>query len=404
MAKEKKKRFGKKIAITVTCGLLCGGLMAGVPVGYSYYRQQKEKKAQEEAKKSEDEQLLQNGDGPDYEQGIGADETGESSVYDVSVVWDNTIPSMVVIDTKQVTSYRFFGRTYEQESEGSGTGIIIAQGDELYIVTNHHVVDGATAIQITFVDGTTAPAQLKGSNANEDIAVLAVRFSDLSEDTVKTIKVATVGDSNALEGGEMVIAIGNAAGQGQSLSVGYVSAIDREVVIEGVAMKLIQTDAAINPGNSGGALLNARGELVGINNAKLQASDVEGVGYSIPISNVVSLINRLVNREEIRYSDSALIGIEGQDVTENLSTALNIPIGVYIVSVEEESAAAKAGLPLYGVITEVNDMEVKTMEQLKEVLSYIRGGTTGTVTVQERVEGEYVPKEYTIIFDVRGRN
>ena len=168
-------------------------------------------------------------------------------------------------------------------------------------------------------------------------------------------------------------------------------------------MDLIQTDAAINPGNSGGALLNARGELIGINNAKLVASDVEGVGYSIPISNVVSLIQQLVNREEIKYKDSAMLGIEGQDVTENLSTALNIPQGVYIARIEEGSAAERAGIPLYGVITEVNGMEVRSEEQLKEVLSYIRGGSTGTLTVQERVEGEYVPKEYAITFDVRGR-
>lgn len=400
MAKRKKK-FGKKLAITLICGVLCGGLAAAAPVGYAYYKSQKEQKLQKE-KKQEADLLAQEGeDSSGQLTELDADRI--SSVYDVSVVWDNVIPSMVEIHTKYVSSYRFFGRTYEDESEGSGSGIIIAQSDELFLVTNHHVVDGATAIQVAFVDGTTVPATLKGSNAEEDIAVLSVSFSDLSEETLKKIRVATVGDSDALAGGEMVIAIGNAAGHGQSLTVGYVSAVDREITIAGIPMKLIQTDAAINPGNSGGALLNARGELVGINNAKLVANDVEGVGYSIPISNVVSLINQLVNREEIKYKDSAVIGIEGQDVTENLSTALNIPRGVYIVSIREDSAAENAGLPLYGVITEVNGMEVKTMEQLKEVLSYIRGGSTGIVTVQERVEGEYVPKEYTITFDVRGR-
>ena len=403
MAKVKKHKFGKMLVITLVCGVLFGGALAAVPVGYSYYQSQKAQKEQEEAKKQEAEKLAQNGDAEVAGQQTELGEDRVSSVYDVSSVWDNVSPSMVEIHTKYVSSYRFFGRTYEQESEGSGTGIIIAQGDELFLVTNHHVVDGATAVQITFVDGTTAPAKVKGSNVNEDIAVLSVSFSDLKEETLQRIRVATVGDSDALRGGEMVIAIGNAAGHGQSLTVGYVSAVDREVTIEGVPMELIQTDAAINPGNSGGALLNAKGELVGINNAKLVANDVEGVGYSIPISKVVSLINQLVNKEEIAYRDSASLGIEGQDVTENLSTALNIPRGVYIVSVAEDSAAEKAGLPLYGVITEVNGMEVKSMEQLKEVLSYIRGGSVGTVTVQERVEGEYVPKEYRITFDVRGR-
>ncbi len=406
MAKGKKKKVWKKVVGTVVCGLLCGGLLAGVPAGYTYFKYQKELKAQEEAAKKEPEegsQLTQNGGESVNGQLTGLDADRESSVYDVSVVWDNVSPAMVEIDTKYVSAYRFFGRTYEEESEGSGTGIIIAQADELFLVTNHHVVDGAAAIQITFADGTTAPAELKGSNAQEDIAVLTVKYADLAEETLKNIRVATLGNSDALVGGEMVIAIGNAAGHGQSLTVGYVSAIDREIEIEGVKMSLIQTDAAINPGNSGGALLNARGELIGINNAKLVASDVEGVGYAIPISHVVSLINQLMNREEIRYRDSAMLGIEGQDVTENLSTALNIPQGVYIVSVEEGSAIAKAGVPLYSVITEVNGMEVKTMEQLKEVLSYIRGGSTGTVVVQERVEGVYVRKVYDITFDTRGR-
>lgn len=402
MAKEKKHRYCKKIIITLVCGVLFGGILAAVPVGYSYYKNQKQQ-ALEEANKQEAENLAQSEKDESVGQQTALGENRVASVYDVSTVWDNASPSMVEITTKYVSSYRFFGRTYEQESGGSGTGIIIAQSDELFVVTNHHVVDGATAVQITFVDGTTAPAKIKGSNINEDIAVLSVSFSDLTEETVQRIRVATVGDSNELCGGEMVIAIGNAAGQGQSLTVGYVSAVDREVTIEGVTMKLIQTDAAINPGNSGGALLNARGELIGINNAKLVASDVEGVGYSIPISSVVSLINQLVNREEINYKDSAMLGIEGQDVTENLSAALNIPVGVYIVSVEEGSAAEKAGLPLYGVITEINGMEVKSMEQLKEVLGYIRGGSAGTITIQERVEGEYVPKEYSITFDVRGR-
>lgn len=402
MMKDKKSKKGKKVIVTVLCGFLCGGILAGAPLGYTYYKQYKAQQEKEATEKQTADQLGQTDGANAYVQQTGGDENREASVYDVSVVWDNVIPSMVEIETKYVTSYRFFGSTYKEENEGRGTGIIIAQGDDLFLVTNHHVVDGATAIQIKFVDGSTAPAELCGSDAREDIAVLSVDFSDLSEETMKRIRVATIGDSDALEGGEMVIAIGNAAGNGQSLTVGYISALDREITIEGVTMNLIQTDAAINPGNSGGALLNARGELVGINNAKLVAGDVEGVGYSIPISKVVSLIHQMMNREEIRYKDSAMLGIKTQDVTENLSAALNIPRGVYIVEIEEDSAAAKAGIPLYGVITEVNGMEVKSEEQLNEILSYIRGGTTGTVTVHERVEGEYTPKEYTVTFDKRG--
>lgn len=402
MKKDKKSKKGKKILLTVFCGLLCGGILAGAPIGYSYYKQYKVQHEKEAAKVEEAGQTGQVNGNDAYVQQTGTDINREASVYDVSVVWDNVIPAMVEIETKYITSYRFFGHTYEDESAGSGTGIIIAQGEMLFLVTNHHVVDGATTIQVKFVDGSTAPAQLRGSDAEEDIAVLSVDFSDIPEETLKQIRVATVGDSGELAEGEMVIAIGNAAGGGQSLTVGYISAVDREVTIENVTMHLIQTDAAINPGNSGGALLNAKGELIGINNAKLVASDVEGVGYSIPVSDVISLINQLVNREEIKYKDSAALGVEGQDVTENLSAVLNIPRGVYIVKVEEDSAAAKAGIPIYGVITHINGMEVKSVEQLKEVLSYIHGGTTGTVTVQERVEGEYTPKEYIITFDKRG--
>ncbi|MGN1084065.1 MAG: S1C family serine protease [Lachnospiraceae bacterium] len=404
MEKKKEKKFWKKMLLASVCGLLCGGAAAGTLAAYSYTQHHKEKEAEETAKKQEGE-LLSDKQGeaaPEYTAG-GDTEAKVSSVYDVSAVWDNVIPSIVEIKTKSVTSYRFFGRNYEQESEGRGSGVIIAQAEELLVVTNNHVVDGATAIEVSFADGSTAAAEVKGCDAEEDIAVLAIDFSDLSEKTMKSIKVATIGDSEKLTGGEMVIAIGNAAGSGQSLTVGYVSAVDREVEIEGVKMNLIQTDAAINPGNSGGALLNARGELIGINNAKLVASSIEGIGYAIPIDEVVSVINRLLNREEIDYEDSALLGIVGQDVTETLSEVLDIPVGIYISEIEKDSPADKAGLPLYAVITEVNGITVKTEEQLREVLSYIRGGTAGTVTVQERVQGEYVPREYEVVFGVRGK-
>lgn len=402
MAKKKKNGIGKRIAIVVVCGLLGGGMLAGVPAGYSYYKSKTEQKAAESGKTPEETDSRKEDLSATELGTTGAEDTRISSVYDVSVVWDNVIPAMVEIQIRQVESYQFFGRVYEEESEGSGTGIIIGQSDELFLVTNHHVVDGATAIQVTFVDGATASAEVKGTNEKEDIAVLSVKLSELSDETLQKIRVATIGDSDALTGGEMVIAIGNAAGGGQSLTVGYVSAVDREVEIGGVAMRLIQTDAAINPGNSGGALLNARGELIGINNAKLVATKVEGVGYSIPISSVLSLIKQLASREEIDYEDSAVLGIEGKDVTDSLSTTLNIPKGVYIANYTENSAAEAAGIPLYSVITEVNGIGVETMEQLKEILAYIRGGSEGTITVQEREQGEYVPKEYKVTFGVKG--
>lgn len=398
----KKKSFGKKIIFTAVLGLLCGGLTAGGLTAYSYVHGEKAEQTAETQKKQE-ESSVSNGSGGSQVWQTAEGQNRVSSVYDVSAVWDNVIPSIVEINTRSVTSYYFFGREYEEESEGSGTGIIIAQAEDLFVVTNHHVVDGATAIELSFVDGSTAPAEVKGSNAEEDIAVLSVKLSELTEETLKKIKVVTIGDSDRLTGGEMVIAIGNAAGSGQSLTVGYVSAVNREVEIEGTAMNLIQMDAAINPGNSGGALLNARGELIGISNAKLVASSVEGIGYAIPISKVVSIINQMLNREEIDYEDSAVLGITCQDVTENHSEALNIPVGIYIAGIEEGSAAEAAGLPLYGVITEVNGITVKTKEQLQEALRYIRGGSEGTVTVKARERGEYVAKEYPVVFGMRGK-
>lgn len=401
---KKKKHFWKKAAVVLLGGLLCGGVAAGTLTAYSYVQNQKEEKAEDASQKPEGKPLSgqqENG----TPQNTADKDAGErvSSVYDVSVVWDNVIPSVVEIQTRSVLSYRFFGRDYEQERNGSGSGVIIAQAEELLIATNNHVVDGATAIEVTFVDGTKAEAEVRGCDAEEDIAVLAVDFADLSEETIKNIRIATIGDSRELSYGDMVIAIGNAAGKGQSLTVGYISAVDREVEIEGVKMRLIQVDAAINPGNSGGALLDASGALIGITNAKLVANNVEGVGYAIPISEAVSVMNRMLNREEIAYEDSAFLGIDGQDVTENLSEVLNIPVGIYISAVEKDSPAEKAGLPLYSVITGVNGITVKTEEQLKETLAYIRGGSEGTVTVQERVRGEYVEREYRIVFGVRGK-
>lgn len=398
--KKRKKSFWKKVGITVLCGILCGGGAAGAGIAYMRFNEQKQQKESE--KQSE-------GNNPvtDSNQTESKHQTNEgdgiSSVYDVSSIWDNVIPSVVEINVKSTSSYSFFGREYEQESKGSGTGILIAQADELYIVTNQHVVDGATEIRVAFFDGTDAPAKVKGSDGREDIAVLAVQFSDIGKETLGRIKLATIGDSKLLSGGEMVVAIGNATGSGHSLTVGYVSAVNREVEISGSKMSLIQTDAAINPGNSGGPLLNARGELVGINNAKLVASSVEGIGYAIPISDVVSVINYMLNRQEIKYEDSALLGVVCQDVTDTFSAALNMPVGIYIAEIQEGSAAQKAGLPLYGVITEINGIEVKSEEQMREVLRYTPGGSEGTVTVESRVKGEYVPKEYKVVFGTRGK-
>lgn len=396
-SEKKKKCFGKKLAIAAIGGLLCGAAVFAIPTGYNRIM---EGRAEQNAGPVDTEQENQKKENliltSDSTQGAR-----ESSVYDVSAVWNSALPSVVIVNVKQVSTYRFLGRVYEQESSGSGTGVIFAQGDALYVATNHHVIDGATTILLTFADGTTAPAEVKGSSPTEDIAVLAVKYSDISESTLKNIRIAALGNSDSLKCGDMVIAIGNAAGQGLSLTVGYVSALDREIELEGGKMTLLQTDAAINPGNSGGPLLNAKGELIGINNAKLVKTSVEGVGYAIPVNTAALVINQLLHAEEIEYKDSAYLGVKCQDVTETLSEALDMPVGVYIAEMTDDSPAAEAGIPLYAVIVEVNGISVKNEEQLREVLAGIRGGSEGTVVVQERIRGEYTKKEYKVTYGKR---
>ena len=397
--KKKKKTWIGKMALSVMAGTLCGVVAAGSVIGYQNYKEKQAVKLEEVPVISEEVQGMSD-KAPLAESLQGANLSNETTVYDVSPVVRNVMPAIVSINCKGIAvQYDFFGREYESETSGSGSGIIIAQnGDELLIATNHHVVDGMTALEIVFADDTTAEATIKGTQQQDDLAVVAVKFSDISETTKQKIRVATLGDSNTLEAGDMVIAIGNALGYGQSVTVGYVSAVNREVTIDNINMTLIQTDAAINPGNSGGALLNAKGEVIGINNAKLVSSSIEGVGYAIPISHAIPIISELMNREELEMTQRAYMGITGKDLTESLSTALNLPVGIYINTVEKDSPAEQAGIKPYSIITAVNGKEVTNLDSLKQTLSYIKGGTTGTITVQELINGVYTEKTYDITF------
>ena len=409
---KKKKPFFKQVALTVVTGVLCGAIGAGSMIGYQEYRVYKaEQKAKESLQMVEEN--FQSADGMQNTtsyvqlggQILNTPLSNEATVYDVSAVVRNTMPAVVAINCKGVTvQYDFFGRSYESETSGSGSGIIVSQNDdELLLVTNHHVVDGMTEIEVVFADDSKAPAKVKGTQSQDDLAVIAVDMDELSVETLQNIRVARIGDSNAVEPGDMAIAIGNALGYGQSVTVGYISAVNREVTIDGVTMTLLQTDAAINPGNSGGALLNIKGELIGINNAKLVSSSIEGVGYAIPISHAVPIMNELVNREELDVTQRAYLGITGKEVTEELSTALNLPVGIYINSVEKDSPAEKAGLKPYSVITAVNGKSVATMNELRNVLSYTRGGSDGTITVQELINGAYTEMTYDITFGYQSK-
>ena len=312
---------------------------------------------------------------------------GENATSDVAVVVENVMPSVVSITNltvQEVQSFFFGGQTYTQEYENSGSGIIIGQNeDELLIVSNNHVVAESTTLTVTFVDGESVEAQIKGTDAGIDLAVIAVPMKDIKASTQESIKVATIGDSDALHVGEQTIAIGNALGYGQSVTSGIVSALDRS--IDGFDTTLIQTDAAINPGNSGGALLNAKGEVIGINTVKMNAEAVEGMGYAIPITDVREVMDELMNREtrtKVPENMRGALGISGANVDKTISQLYNMPVGVCISEVFEDTGADKAGLPIGGIITALDGVKVNSLEDLQELLMYYRIGKKVSLTVQ----------------------
>ena len=321
--------------------------------------------------------------------------TKTSSVVtsDVSSVVENVMPSIVSITNMSVQEVQnFFGGTSKQESESAGTGIIISQNDsELLVVTNNHVVAGSNTLTVTFADGNSVEANIKGTDSEYDIAVVAVPLDSISEDTKKAISVATLGDSTELKVGEPAIAIGNALGYGQSVTTGVISALNGETTESSV--KLIQTDAAINPGNSGGALVNASGEVVGINSSKLVGDSVEGVGYAIPISDVSDLIENLMNQEtktKVAEADQGAIGIKGMSVSTEYSQQLNMPEGVYVSEVTKGDGAEKAGMTRGCIITGINGTTVSSMDDLQEQLQYYAKGDEVELTIQvPQSNGEY---------------
>ena len=322
---------------------------------------------------------------------------------DVSDVVDKVMPSIVSITSMSVQEVQsFFGGTYEQTSEGAGTGIIIGKNDtELLIVTNNHVVEGSDTLTVTFNDQSSVEANIKGTDAAYDVAVIAVALDQISDDTMSAISVATLGDSTNLKIGEPAIAIGNALGYGQSVTTGVISALDRSVSTTDTqtgetqesGAKLIQTDAAINPGNSGGALVNVNGEVIGINSAKLTGESVEGIGYAIPISDVSDLIQNLMNQEtktKVPENERGLLGITGMSVSDAFSQQIDVPAGVYVMEVSSGSGADKAGMTKGSIITAINGSSIDSMEALQEQLQYYAKGETVSLTILvPQSNGEY---------------
>ncbi len=329
---------------------------------------------------------------------------------DVSGIVDQAMPSVVAITNMSVQEVQsYFGGTQQQESTSCGSGIIIGKNDsELLIVTNNHVVEGAETLTVSFVNDTSVEASIKGTDSSKDLAVVAVPLDSIDDDTMNAISIITLGDSDQLQVGEPVIAIGNALGYGQSVTTGIVSALDRNLDMEGFDSKLIQTDAAINPGNSGGALLNANGELIGINTAKVNANAVEGMGYAIPISDATSVIENLMNREtrtKVDESEQGYLGIEGYDVTAEKAEMYSIPTGVFVRAVEDGSAADKAGITAESIITKFDGITIDSMSTLQSQMQYFKAGDKVEVVIEvpNKSGTKYEEKTVTVTLGERSK-
>ena len=415
---KKKKNFGRTIAKTV-CIALVFGVVAGAAFQGTNFVGQKLFGDKVTAPVSQDASV----DTAAPEVGTVQPQTGnsgsEDSAASVSAIVKQCMPSLVAItnvSVKEVQNYWGFGwysQPQQQESTSTGTGIIIGQNDsELLIVTNNHVITGATNLSVVFSvdegkDGTTpVEAQIKGSDATKDVGVIAVKLSDIPAETMSAIKTATIGDSSQMQVGDQVIAIGNALGYGQSVTKGIVSALDREVTLQNddgstISNKLIQTDAAINPGNSGGALLNMKGEVIGINEAKLSSNYVEGMGYAIPISDVEGIIGDLQTRSEVDSEKMGYLGVTCQDVTSDIAQQYDMPEGVYLKSVVAGCAADKAGLKKGDILTRFDGMGVTTYDTLRDRLQYYEAGETVEVTVQSPENGSYVEKTVSLTLSTK---
>lgn len=344
-----------------------------------------------------------------------AEVRADGTITGVSDVAAEMMPAVVSITNKSVQEvmdlfgmYGMYGfgrggngRTYTYESESCGSGIIIGQSDEeLLICTNNHVVEDATELTVGFVDDEVYEAVVKGTDASKDLAVVAVKLDDISDDTMSQIKVAQIGDSDELLVGQQVVAIGNALGYGQSVTTGIVSALNRTIALDNYNTELIQTDAAINPGNSGGPLLDMNGHVIGINSAKASANGVEGMGYAIPISSAKTILEDLMNKKtrtaEVSEEDSSFVGISGEGVSDEMSELYGIPKGIYVTDVQADSPADNAGLKTGDVITKFDGSSVTSMAELRGMLAYYAAGEDVDITISRQDDGVYVEDKVTV--------
>ena len=372
--------IGKCAAVALVFGLVAGGVFTGV----SYVGTKALGVSGQNVSSSKSSSSAK----------VSQTSTGNAAdLSDVSAIAKEAMPSIVAITNTGTVSYQTFWGTQQQESESAGSGIIIKQDSKyLYIATNNHVVADADSLKVQFVDNETVECKVQGTDASDDLAVVKVPLSDIKDSTLKEIKVASANeDSETLEVGQGVIAIGNALGYGQSVTNGIISALGRTVTVQDeqtgetvVNNNMIQTNAAINPGNSGGVLINMDGQVVGINNAKLEDTSVEGMGYAIPITTAKTILTDLMNAGSVSTKDAAFLGVVGRDINESYSSALGIPSGIYVSQVVSGSPAEKAGISAGDVIVKFEGNNVSTMSGLKEKLAIKKANTMETITeIQE---------------------
>ena len=407
-AKSNVGGFFKKVLLSISLGLFFG-MFAGI----GFYAVQQGTGLLEQKGGADVVEEKPREDAVETSGTVGTEGMQLNSTNNVTVVQSNVVdvaeqvmPAMVSIVNSYTVTSNFWGQTYSEQEASSGSGIIVSETDsELLIVSNNHVVEGAEKLEITFIDGSVAEAHIKGLDSDMDLAVIAVPLENINEETMDAITVATLGNSDDLKLGEPVIAIGNALGYGQSVTDGIVSALNREITMDdGSTGNFIQTNAAINPGNSGGALLNVNGEVIGINTSKIGGSAIEGMGYAIPITSANPIIADLMERQtrnKVAEGESGYIGISLQEVTAQISAMYNWPQGIYVLSVEEDSAAQKAGIMAGDIITKFDGEKITSYEGLQNILQYYAAGDSAKITVMRQENGQYVQYDLEITLGVR---
>lgn len=334
--------------------------------------------------------------------------TYSTSYENIPELIEEVMPSVVSITNMQkfvqngysIRGFRIQPEQQEIEAPASGSGVIVGMTDEqVIILTNNHVVQQSNSLSVTFNDSKSFEAAIKGADSSKDLAIISVSKKDIDSEILNSIKIASIGNSDTIMVGEHIVAIGNALGIGQSVTYGIISAKDREIEEIGNTSKLIQTDAAINPGNSGGALINMRGELIGINVAKSAGNAIEGMGYAIPINvakDVIETMSKRKDRESIPEEEQGQLGITARTVDAQISEVMDMPEGVLVYKINEDAPAAKSELKPKDIIVSFDDQPVKTIVELQELLRYTRAGQEVSLKVKRLTDGEYVDKEFTV--------